>query len=31
MQMELRVFLEEILSAAVKVEKFTEGLTYDDF
>ncbi|MTW87784.1 DUF86 domain-containing protein [Virgibacillus dakarensis] len=31
MQREPRVFLEDILSAAVKVEKFTRGVSYDDF
>ncbi|MBS4218318.1 DUF86 domain-containing protein [Bacillus sp. FJAT-49711] len=31
MQREPRVFLEDILSASVKVEKFTKGLVYDDF
>lgn len=28
---EPRVFLEDILLAAVKVEKFTRGVSYDDF
>lgn len=31
MQREPRVFLEDIISAAVKVEKFTRGVSYDDF
>ena len=31
MQREPRVFLEDILTAAVKVEKFTIGLSYEDF
>jgi len=31
MQREPRVFLEDILTAAVKVEKFTKGLSYEDF
>lgn len=31
MQREPKVFLEDILSAAVKVEKFTRGVSYDDF
>ncbi|MEI3614973.1 HepT-like ribonuclease domain-containing protein [Pseudogracilibacillus sp. SO30301A] len=31
MQREPRVFLEDILCAAVKVEKFTRGVSYDDF
>jgi uncharacterized protein with HEPN domain len=31
MQREPRVFLEDILSAADKVEKFTKGISYDDF
>ncbi|MBL4952786.1 DUF86 domain-containing protein [Neobacillus sp. YIM B02564] len=31
MQREPRVFLEDILTAAVKVEKYTQGLSFDDF
>jgi len=31
MQREPRVFLEDILSASVKVKKFTKGFSYDDF
>ena len=31
MQREPRVFLEDILVAAVKVEKYTKGLTFDEF
>lgn len=31
MQREPRVFLEDILTAAAKVEKFTKGLSYDEF
>lgn len=31
MHREPRVFLEDILTAAAKVEKFTDGLSYDDF
>ncbi|MBE3570381.1 MAG: DUF86 domain-containing protein [Bacillales bacterium] len=27
----LEVFLEDILSAAEKIEKYTKGLSYDDF
>ncbi|WP_040982716.1 DUF86 domain-containing protein [Oceanobacillus jeddahense] len=31
MQREPKVFLDDILSAAVKVEKFTKDVSYDDF
>ncbi|GKV67048.1 MULTISPECIES: DUF86 domain-containing protein [unclassified Sporosarcina] len=31
MQREPKVYLEDILSAAYKMEKFTDGLSYDDF
>jgi uncharacterized protein with HEPN domain len=31
MQKEPRVFLEDILAAAIKVEKYTKGLTFDEF
>lgn len=31
MQREPRVFLEDIYSAAIKIEKFTDGLTFDEF
>lgn len=31
MQREPRVFLEDILSAAIKVKKFTKGVSYDNF
>lgn len=31
MQREPSVSLEDILSAAVKIEKFTRGISYDDF
>lgn len=31
MQREPRVFLEDIHSAAIKIEKFTDGLTFDEF
>jgi uncharacterized protein with HEPN domain len=31
MQTEARVFLEDILAAAIKVEKYTKGLSFDEF
>ena len=31
MQRELKAFLEDIYNAAVKIEKYTEGLSFDDF
>jgi len=31
MQREPKVFLQDILAAAEKIEKYTKGLSYDDF